>query len=261
MKFVEGHGALLLEKPVKTLAVADLHLGFEEELRSKGIKVPLQSPKIIQELSNLISQTEAKKLVVVGDLKHAVPGPSLLEFEIIPRLLKPLKKVCDEIVVVPGNHDGKIGKVLHGTAEVKPAKGFVVEEERVGFTHGHVKPDKSVLQMDVVVMGHLHPVLKIGTGVAAARMGVWLKLKGDRRKAAEVLYKQEAGNLEGEITLLVMPSFNKILQGRSVTELSESTIVRGPLLRTRAFNLSEADVFGIDGTYLGTLKELREVLT
>ncbi|MEM4573941.1 MAG: metallophosphoesterase [Candidatus Caldarchaeum sp.] len=257
---MEGYGALLLEKPIKTVAVADLHLGFEEELRSKGIKVPLQSPKIIDELLDLISRTQAKKLVVVGDLKHAVPGPSLLEFEIIPKLLKPLKTVVDEIVVVPGNHDGKIGKVLQGIAEVKPAKGFIVEEERIAFTHGHVKPDKSILSMDVVVMGHLHPVLKIGTGVTAARLGVWLKLKGNRRKAAEALYGREAANLEGEITLLIMPSFNKILQGRSVTELSESAIVRGPLLRTKAFNLSEAEIFGIDGTYLGTLKELRDAL-
>ncbi|MCS7110013.1 MAG: metallophosphoesterase [Candidatus Caldarchaeum sp.] len=260
MKFVEGHAAMVIEKPVKTLVVADLHLGFEEEYRSKGVKIPLQSPKIVEELRNLAAEQAAERLLVVGDLKHNVRGPSRLEYELLPKLLKPLKKVVDEIVVVPGNHDGKVAQLLAGLASVTPMKGFVVEEEKTGFTHGHVRPDRKVLLMDFIVTGHLHPVLKVGSGMSSARIGIWLRIRGNRRKAAEMLYGKDVEIFSGETTLLIMPSFNKMMQGRSVTEISESGLIRGPLLKTKAFDLTTAEVIGLDGAYIGTLRELRDVL-
>ncbi|MEM0348814.1 MAG: metallophosphoesterase family protein [Candidatus Caldarchaeum sp.] len=261
MKLVEGHGALLLEKPVKTLAVADLHLGFEEELRSKGVRVPLQSLKIVDELVNVVESTGAKRLIVVGDLKHNVQGLSRLEYEIVPKFVNPVKRLVDELIVLPGNHDGKIEKVLSGYAKFCPADGFIVEEESVGFTHGHVKPSIDVVSMDVVVTGHLHPVLRIGRGGSSVRMGVWLRIRGDRRKLFTKLFKTDAPPSPSEIFLIIMPSFNKIMQGRSVTELSQSSLTRGPLLRSGAFDLDEAEVIGLDGTFLGTLAELRRLVS
>ncbi|MDW8084018.1 MAG: metallophosphoesterase [Candidatus Caldarchaeum sp.] len=260
MKLVEGHAALLLEKPVRMLAVADLHLGFEEELRSKGVKVPLQSPKIVEELASLAEEQNARKIIVVGDLKHNIRGASPLEYEILPRMLKPLKRVVDEIIVIPGNHDGKISKLVAGLASVQPLKGYLVLEEKTGFTHGHVKPDKKLLMMDTIVIGHFHPVLKIGVGVSSARMGVWLRLRGDRRMVAQSLFKTDFDTFTGEINLLVMPSFNRVLQGRSVVEISEAGLSRGPLLRSKGFDIRKAEVIGLDGTYIGTLGELGEIL-
>lgn len=251
---------MFIEKPVPALAVADLHLGFEEELRSKGVKVPLHSPKIVDELASLAEEKNVQKIIVVGDLKHNVRGVSRLEYDILPRLLKPLKKIVEEILIIPGNHDGKIGNIIAGVATVHPPSGLVIEEEKAGFTHGHVKPRMDLLSMDSIFMGHLHPVLKIGSGAVAARLGVWLKLKSERRRVVSALYKKEVKALPGQITLFIMPSFNRILQGRSVTELSESSLVRGPLLRTGAFDINEAEVIGQDGTYLGTLWELRNAL-
>ncbi|MDJ0271575.1 MAG: metallophosphoesterase family protein [Aigarchaeota archaeon] len=261
MRLVEGYGALLLEKPVKTLAVADLHLGFEEELRSKGVRVPLQSIKIVEELVSVIKSTGAKRLVVVGDLKHNVQGPSRLEYEVLPRFVKPVKRLVEELIILPGNHDGKIEKVLTGHATLCRADGFVVEEESVGFTHGHVKPSIHVASMDFIVTGHLHPVLKIGRGGSSVRMGVWLKIRGDRRKLFTKLFKTDAPQASSEVSLIIMPSFNKIMQGRSVTELSQSSLTRGPLLRSGAFHLEEAEVIGLDGAFLGTLADLRRLVS
>jgi metallophosphoesterase superfamily enzyme len=53
LRLVDNQPALLLGEDVRTLVVADLHLGFEEELRGKGIRVPLQSHRLVDELCAL----------------------------------------------------------------------------------------------------------------------------------------------------------------------------------------------------------------
>jgi metallophosphoesterase superfamily enzyme len=75
LRLVDNQPALLLGEDVRTLVVADLHLGFEEELRGKGIRVPLQSHRLVDELCALGRGTGARRLVVVGDFKHNVTGP------------------------------------------------------------------------------------------------------------------------------------------------------------------------------------------
>jgi len=260
LRLVEGHPALLVEKPYRAVAVADLHIGFEEELRQRGVRVPLQSTKIMRELAQLVENTDADKLIVVGDLKHNVTGPSRLESEILPRFLKELGKHVDEVVVLPGNHDGQIDKVLGEFATFCPARGLFVEDEKIAFTHGHVKPDKTLLKASVIATGHLHPVLRMGSGEAGARIRVWLKLKGSKKQLCEALYREPCPGVKGDVTLLIMPSFNGMLQGRSIIDLSLSKLVRGPLLNTGVFDLDKAEVIALDGSVLGSLGRLREVL-
>lgn len=260
MRFVENYPALLFEADLRTLVVADLHLGFEEELRGKGIRVPLQSRRIVDELCSLALETGARRLVVVGDFKHNVTGPSTLETELIPKQLRRMREVFDDIIIIPGNHDGRLEDVVKGFATIAPARGLVFEEEGVGLTHGHVKPDKSLLKSKVLVTGHLHPVLRIGSGESGLRVRVWLRMRGDRRRLYRELYAEDRAGPAGKITLLIMPSFNNALQGRSITDLAMSSLVRGPIINSGAFNLEEADVISLDGTVLGSLGDLRELV-
>jgi len=39
-----------------------------------------------------------------------------------------------------------------------------------------------------------------------------------------------------------------------------SSLVRGPIINSGAFNLEEADVISLDGTVLGSLGDLRELV-
>ncbi len=260
MRLVDNQPALLLGDEVRTLVVADLHLGFEEELRGKGIRVPLQSHRLVDELCALGRETGARRLVVVGDFKHNVTGPSSLETELIPRQLRRIKEVFEDVVIIPGNHDGRLENLVKEFASVAPARGLVFEEERVGLTHGHVKPDESLLKTRFLVTGHLHPVLRIGSGESGLRVRVWLRMRGERRKLYRALYGCNRSGPAGKITLLIMPSFNNALQGRSITDLAMSKLVRGPILNSGAFNLEAADVISLDGTVLGSLGGLRELV-
>jgi len=61
-----------------------------------------------------------------------------------------------------------------------------------------------------------------------------------------------------------MPSFNDFLGGRPINEVystgeaaAEGFI--GPVLRSQAVNVEVAEVYLLDGTYLGTLSQLKRL--
>jgi hypothetical protein len=58
------------------LVVADLHVGYELELSSKGIRVPPHEERVARELVRLGEETGSQVLVLLGDVKHRVAGYS-----------------------------------------------------------------------------------------------------------------------------------------------------------------------------------------
>jgi hypothetical protein len=57
-----------------------------------------------------------------------------------------------------------------------------------------------------------------------------------------------------------VPSFNDFLGGRPLNEgrgMLGSGKVAGPVLRSEVVNLRNAETYLLDGTYLGTLEQLR----
>jgi len=64
--------------------------------------------------------------------------------------------------------------------------------------------------------------------------------------------------------LYIMPSFNDFLGGRPINETrprkeigAEALI--GPVLRSEAVDVDESELYLLDGTYLGTLNQLRNL--
>src|SRR2546427_3997251 len=55
------------------LVVADLHIGIEEELHEKGIRVPSRAEVMGRKLVELADRRGASRLVILGDVKHLVP--------------------------------------------------------------------------------------------------------------------------------------------------------------------------------------------
>jgi hypothetical protein len=62
----------------------------------------------------------------------------------------------------------------------------------------------------------------------------------------------------------MMPSFNDFLGGRAVNEtrprkeLGTEALI-GPVLRSEAVDVDNSELFLLDGTYLGTLNQLRKL--
>ena len=146
------------------LAVADLHLGYAWSHRANGQLLPVTPrDETLIRLKSLLADYQPKSLVAVGDIVHcAVPAPALLED------LRGLLALADgktELVLLAGNHDRALERLLGMVG----APQVLLREHRVGdclFLHGDQAPSQAA---DRCVIGHEHPAISLGDGVATSR--------------------------------------------------------------------------------------------
>jgi len=273
------HPCAIVKTPkTKTLLIADPHLGWEIQLQEKGIHVPSQTSKILNKLTSIITEYKPDRLVILGDVKYTVVSHEFGEWRDIPDFFYKLSSCIASIAVVRGNHDANLEPLLPENVELLPATGAVIGD--VGVFHGHKWPSPALLGCKALVMGHLHPVVvfRDPTGCKITRQ-VWMKAKCDVEAFAKILLKKNSVKIEGSVVdtlkkhygvrpkatdIYIMPSFNDFLGGRPVNETrprkeigSEALI--GPVLRSEAVDVDDAELYLLDGTYLGTLNQLRQL--
>jgi putative SbcD/Mre11-related phosphoesterase len=270
--------ALVKTSKTKTLLIADPHLGWEMQLQKKGIHIPSQTPKILNKLTAIITEYKPDRLVILGDVKYTVVSHEFGEWQDIPDFFTKLSGCIDNIAVVRGNHDANLEPLLPENVEFLPATGAVIGN--VGVFHGHKWPSPSLLGCKTLVMGHLHPVVvfRDPTGYKITRQ-VWMKAKCHPEALAKVLLQKSGVKSTGSVAetlkknynikakatkIFIMPSFNDFLGGRPINEThprkeigSEALI--GPILRLEAVDVDEAELYLLDGTFLGTLNQLRQL--
>jgi putative SbcD/Mre11-related phosphoesterase len=249
MRFIKNCPALFLEK-IRVLAITDLHIGIEYELYKSGINIPSQVKEIKKILEDLIKQTRAKRLVILGDLKHDVPGISYQEMREIPQLLKELSEKI-KVGLCLGNHDTYVKQLSPEGIEIHESRGFKIG--KFGFLHGHTWPSKEIITCDCLIMGHTHPTIqfkdKFGYRIIEP---VWIKGKIIPEKIKEKYKTDKIGKLE----VVLMPAFNRLLGGTSVNIKKKNDELLGPLLKNNFVNMDNVDLYLLDGTYLGKLKNL-----
>ena len=259
MRFIPGQPALLVEKPVRSLIVADVHLGFEAELAEKGIRVPSQTWRLERSLIKLCEEVDAERLIFLGDLKHMIPLSSWIEWREMPEAIRRVRELGVELILVPGNHDGDVDRILEDLVSYQPSRGMLIGgRRRVYLLHGHAWPDERALEADVIVMGHLHPVVSLKTDIGSViSRRAWLYARGDKGMLAEKL--GISTRRRGGIDLIVMPAFNPIVSGLSVNSLQPREKL-WPLVRSGAFNLDQAEAITLEGERLGYIGYLRRLL-
>ena len=270
--------ALIQNGEKKTLVIADPHLGWELSLQEKGIHVPTQTPKILKKLLDLLSEHKPDELLIAGDVKYTVMLSEPGEWRDIPDFFGELKRYVAKIGIIRGNHDANLEPMLPENVEMHPATGVVVDD--VGVFHGHKWPSPALLGCKTLVMGHLHPVVVFhdAAGFKLTRQA-WMRADCNPEALARILLKKHKVKVEGTVEetlqkhykvglratqLFMMPSFNDFLGGRPVNETrprkelgSEALI--GPVLRSEAVDVDESELYLLDGTYLGTLNQLRQL--
>jgi putative SbcD/Mre11-related phosphoesterase len=270
--------AMVKTEKTRTLLIADPHIGWEMELQEKGIHVPSQTGKILSKLIAVISKYKPDKLVILGDVKYTVVSSELGEWQDIPEFFKKLQPHIPEISIVRGNHDANLEPLLPENTQLLPATGAVIGD--VGVFHGHKWPSPALLGCKTLVMGHLHPVVvfRDPTGCKMTRQ-VWMRASLETEVFAKILLQKSRVKIEGSIEetlqkhfnvglraseLYIMPSFNDFLGGRPINETrprkeigTEALI--GPVLRSEAVDVDDAELYLLDGTYLGTLNQLRQL--
>ncbi|MEM2930108.1 MAG: metallophosphoesterase family protein [Thermoproteota archaeon] len=238
-KLIKGEPALLAGE---TLVIADTHIGYEGEIRLKGIKLPSLTKRILTHVLSLAEKTSAKRLLILGDLKHTVYGPRGLEWMDIPAFMRRIVEKFDWVGVVPGNHDGDLYAVLPEEVELMDPDGVLLNE--ILFTHGHKRVDtilgKKKHNAKTVVVGHFHPAVELADDLGYRYViPVWVK-----------------GMLSNSVEILLMPAFNENI-GKLIVNNPEriSEELRG-FLKTGSINLQEAEAYSLDLVLLGKIGEM-----
>ena len=267
--------ALIKTQKTRTLVIADLHIGWEIALSQRGIYIPTQMSRLLRRLKSIISKYKPEKLLILGDVKHTVASAEIGEWHDVPEFFDELKKQIRKITIIRGNHDGNLEPLLPENVKILPATGITLG--RVGFFHGHRWPTPALLECKTLVMGHVHPVVAFRdpAGFRITRQ-VWVKASCNGTELAETLIQKHKIKIEknSEETLwqhygikpraselFIMPSFNEFLGGRPLNKRkpggSGLKRIVGPVLRSEAVDVENAETFLLDGTYLGTLDQLR----
>jgi hypothetical protein len=270
--------ALIKSAKKKTLVIADPHLGWEMSLQEKGIHVPSQTSKIQQKLVSLLVEYKPETLLILGDVKYSVMTSEPGEWHDIPDFFNEVKRYVAEIGIIRGNHDANLEPMLPESVTMQPATGVIVDD--VGLFHGHKWPSPALLGCKTLVMGHLHPVVvfRDPAGFKITRQ-IWMKANVNTKALTKILLQKHGIKIEGTIDdtlqkhykvkrraeqLFIMPSFSDFLGGRPVNETSPrkelgSEQLIGPVLRSEAVDVDNAELYLLDGTFLGALNRLRQL--
>jgi len=236
---------LLAEGDEKVLVASDLHLGLEHELQLCGISIPSQTEKILLRLLEFIDRIKPERMVLLGDVKHNIPGTSWQEKREVPRFLSRLASRL-AVDVVPGNHDGDLADMAPVGVQVRPSSGFMLDG--VGYFHGHSWPEEKILSAGLLVAGHLHPAVSLPDPLSRpTTRPVWAR---SRLLIEEVRSRY---GLATENEIIVIPAFNFLCGGLPLNLPVED--VRGPLLSLVDWEV--ARLFLLDGTELGSLAGIK----
>ncbi len=189
------------------LALGDLHLGYEEALRQRGLEVPLgQFEEIQNELGKVIEYIKVRygkigelRIVFLGDVKHYFEFVAS-EKEGMKNLISFLRKRGvgeNHVVFIRGNHEknDKSGKLCD----------FFIWKDIV-FAHGHKGfPELYSKEINWVVMGHLHPTVTLSDEQDVKREKYKCFLVGRFKKKGSI----------------VLPSFMPITEGISLNEFMD----------------------------------------
>ncbi|MCW4011028.1 MAG: metallophosphoesterase [Candidatus Bathyarchaeota archaeon] len=273
------HPAALIKTDKKaTLVIADPHLGWEMSLQEKGIHVPSQTKKLLKKLVDLLDKHKPDALIILGDVKYTVVTSGPGEWRDIPEFFVELKRHVADISIVRGNHDANLDPMLPENVAMHPATGLAVGD--VGLFHGHKWPSPALLGCKTLFMGHLHPVVvfRDPAGFKITRQA-WMRVDCDAQALGKTLLKKHGVKIEGTVEetlqkyfkvkpratqLYIMPSFNDFLGGRPVNEtrpqkaLGAEALI-GPVLRSAAVDVENSELYLLDGTYLGTLRQLKQL--
>ncbi len=243
MRFVTGEPALLVGD---CLVVADLHIGVELEFRKAGVHIPSQTRDMVRRLDRLLEKTGAKRLIIIGDVKHRVPGTSFQELKEVPGFFLHFSRKV-KVEIVPGNHDTNL-KALAPKAVMHPAKGVIVGD--AWLCHGHAWPPAAFLKAKHIVIGHSHPQVEFRNSLGY-RWAEPAWIKAPLRRAALKKRFKSAG--KGRLPdLTVMPSFNRFAGGESVNR--KKLHLLGPL--ENVVDKPRAEAVLLDGTLLGRIRGL-----
>lgn len=244
-RLVRSQPALILQEKKQYLVVTDLHIGFEKTLLANEIHV--EPKELVQEtldsLLSIIQQEKPDSLILLGDVKSGIDFISKIEWQALPLFFEIGEKI--ETIVIPGNHDGNIQKLLPDGITLASSSGLVIGDTLL--THGHRLPSENLSHINKIVMGHVHPVF-FQDGSVLDGQRVWVSIQAQKNQ----LFPSSTGNLE----IIIVPSFNKYFYATHKRYYKKSI---SPIIQSIK-NFQSAKIITLDGSIIGNESMLESVI-
>ncbi|HSG73877.1 MAG TPA: metallophosphoesterase [Nitrosopumilaceae archaeon] len=243
---VPSKPALLLQGEHQYLILSDLHIGFESKLASNEIFIGknTSTDETINEVESIIDYVKADSLILLGDVKSSIKSISKTEWNDVPKFFKKMKDKAD-IVLIPGNHDANIQKLVPDGVSLVSSAGMVIEN--ILLTHGHTMPSENFSHVDKIIMGHVHPVFFEKDSVLNGHR-VWVSIKTEKQ--------QIFPSVSGELEIIIVPSFNKYFYATEKRFYKKSI---SPILQ-KIKKYSSAKIVTLDGTIIGDESIINQIL-
>jgi len=245
-RIIPGKPVLLVEGKKRYLVITDLHIGFESDLATNEIFIGKNTSlsETIEEISEIIDSKTPDTVILLGDVKSSIKGISKAECREIPTFFNKIKEKCD-IILIPGNHDSNIQRLVPEGISLISSSGMV--EEKTLFTHGHTMPSENFASVEKIIMGHIHPVFFQEDSIVNWKR-VWISLKTEK----ENIFPSQSG----EIEIIIVPSFNKYFYATSKKKYKRSI---SPIIE-KIKQVSSARIITLDGTIIGDESLLDNVI-
>ncbi|WP_440945775.1 metallophosphoesterase [Methanosarcina sp. T3] len=252
--------ALIVRNTETALVIADIHLGIEWDLYKSGINLPSRIKDRLDRVLGYLQTCSTDRIVLLGDVKHNVPQVSWQEKDEIPLFLETLAEHA-HVDIFPGNHDGGIEFLFSGQKDIKvhSARGAVLDG--IGYFHGHTWPAPELLAASRVITAHNHPTVRFTDTFGYSIVEpAWIRTRFN----VETL-KARFGNLDFENEkdwadpeVFIMPAFNELCGGVPFNESTQEDLL-GPVFSSGGIELDNAEVYLLDGTRLGLIKNIRKL--
>ena len=243
-KFIPSKPALLLEGERRSLVVSDIHIGFESMMATNKIHVNSTTDETITEMTDIISAQKPDLVVLLGDIKSSVTHITKFEWREVPKFLSAISDLCD-VVIVPGNHDAGIDKLVPRGVTMISTNGMILED--VLLVHGHTMPHENLGYIDKIIMGHLHPVFFKEDSIMNGQR-VWVSFQTTKSD----IFSSRRGHIE----ITIVPSFNRYFYAAHKAKRRRSI---SPIIN-RVSNISKGRIMTLDGVIIGDESSIHQII-
>ena len=244
-RIIDSEPALILENDKKNLVISDLHIGFEHKFSSNKIPNSKNSSinDIITNVKKIIKKENPDTLILLGDVKSSIQNITKSEWNDVPYFFEELNSL--EIILVPGNHDANITRLIPDNVTLISSKGMIIDD--VLLTHGHTMPSKNYSNVNNIIMGHIHPVYFDENSLLNGER-IWISIKTDKSKIFP--------STKGKINITIIPSFNPYFFAAEKRYYKKSI---SPIVE-KIKDSSIAKIATLDGTIIGNESIINQIL-
>jgi len=244
-RIIDSEPALILENDKKNLVISDLHIGFEHKFSSNKIPNSKNSSvnDIITNVKKIIKKENPDTLILLGDVKSSIQNITKSEWNDVPYFFEELNSL--EIILVPGNHDANITRLIPDNVTLISSKGMIIDD--VLLTHGHTMPSKNYSNVNNIIMGHIHPVYFDENSLLNGER-IWISIKTDKSKIFS--------STKGKINITIIPSFNPYFYATEKRYYKKSI---SPIVE-KIKDSAIAKIATLDGTIIGNESIINQIL-